>query len=104
MAHLSQEHVQHLYETFGDLKVLDDIIRHRAADEPPLPILGYPRYEHSVDDYELFTSKQLDYFVDAAAKHFISNGFWPVILFGPLLIPSSARALLILKHRTDEGR
>lgn len=92
MAHLSQEHVQHLYETFGELKVLDDIIRHRAADDPPVPILGYPRYEHSVDDYELFTSKQLDYFVDAAVKHFISNGFWPVIL-----LPFSL-SLLQLKH------
>lgn len=80
MAHLSQEHVQHLYETFGELKVLDDIIRHRATDEPPVPILGYPRYEHNVDNYELFTGKQLNYFVDAAVKHFISNGFWPVFL------------------------
>lgn len=80
MAHLSQEHVQHLYDTYGDLKVLDDIIRHRAADEPPVPILGYPRYEHSVDDYELFTGIQLDHFVDAAVKYLISQGFWPVHL------------------------
>ena len=78
MSHLSQEHVQHLYTTFGELKVLDDIVRHRASDEPPQPILGYPRSEQSVDDYELFTGKQLDQFVDAAVKYFISNGFWPV--------------------------
>lgn len=91
MAHLSQEYVQHLYETFGELKVLDDIIRHRATDEPSLPILGYPRYERSVDDYELFTSKQLDHFIDAAVKYFISNGFWPVILL-PFL------SLLQLEH------
>lgn len=79
MSHLSHQHVQHLYATFGELKVLDDIIRHRAADEPPVPILGYPRYEHSVDNYELFTGKQLDQFVDAAVKYFISAGFWPVM-------------------------
>ena len=78
MAHLSQEHVQHLYDTFGELKVLDDIIRHRAADDPPVPILGYPRSEHSVDVYEVFTGKQLDRFVDNAVKHFISSGFEPV--------------------------
>jgi hypothetical protein len=78
MAHLSQEHVQHLYETFGDLKVLDDIIRHRAADNPPVPILGYPRFEHSVEDYERFTGKQLDRFIDGAVKTFISSGFKPV--------------------------
>ncbi|KAL9611869.1 MAG: hypothetical protein Q9167_003523 [Letrouitia subvulpina] len=74
MAHLSNEHVQHLYDTFGELRVLDDIIRHRAADEPPVPILGYPRYEHIVDDYELFTGKQLDHLIDGAVKYFISSG------------------------------
>ena len=38
MSHLSPEHVQHLYDTFGELKVLDDIVRHRVA---PVPVLGY---------------------------------------------------------------
>ena len=75
MSHLSHERVRRLYEEFGDLKVLDDIICHRAADDPPVPILGYPRFQHSVDDYELFTGKQLDLFVDAAAKHYLSSGF-----------------------------
>lgn len=75
MSHLSQEHVQHLYDTFGELNVLDDVIRHRAADEPPVPILGYPRSEYSVNDYELFTGKQLDRFIDTAVKHFILLGF-----------------------------
>lgn len=50
MSHLSRERVERLYQEFGELKVLDDIIRHRAADDPQLPILGYPRLEHSVDD------------------------------------------------------
>ncbi|KAI1097408.1 acetyl-CoA synthetase-like protein [Jackrogersella minutella] len=74
MAHLTREHVQHLYDTFGDLKVLDDIIRHRAADEPPVPILGYPRYDDSVDDYEQFNGLQLDRFVDAACKWYLKSG------------------------------
>lgn len=78
MSHLSPEHVQQLYDTFGDLKVLDDIIRHRATDNPPVPILGYPRFAHSVKDYERFTGKQLDRFIDNAVKHFISLGFKPV--------------------------
>lgn len=78
MSHLSHEHFQRLYEEFGELKVLDDIIRHRAADDPPVPILGYPRFEHSVDDYELFTGKKLDILVDAAVKYFIASGFEPV--------------------------
>ncbi|KAI9745045.1 MAG: hypothetical protein M1818_001323 [Claussenomyces sp. TS43310] len=77
MSHLSQEHVQHLYDTFGELKVLDDIIRHRAADSPQLPILGYPRSHDSVDDYERFTGKQLHHFIDAAVKKLMSFGFKP---------------------------
>lgn len=74
MAHLTQDYVDHLYNTFGDLKVLDDIIRHRAADKPPAPILGYPRYDDSVDDFEQFTGQQLDRFVDAACKHYLASG------------------------------
>ena len=78
MSYLSQERVQNLYDTFGDLKVLNDIIRHRAADNPQAPILGYPRFEYSVDDYERFSGQQLHQFVDATAKHLISSGFKPV--------------------------
>ncbi len=78
MAHLSHERVQQLYREFGELKVLDDIIRHRAADDPPAPILGYARFKDSVDDYELFTGRQLDCFVDAAVKYFMKSGLEPV--------------------------
>ncbi|KAH8650872.1 hypothetical protein BGZ60DRAFT_462084 [Tricladium varicosporioides] len=77
MSHLSQEYVRNLYNTFGELKVLDDIIRHRAADADQVPILGYPRFENSVDDYEHFTGKQLDQFIDAAVKKYISAGLKP---------------------------
>lgn len=78
MAHLSKDHVQHLYDTFGELKVLDDIIRHRAADVPAVPILGYPRHVDSVTDYELFTGKDLDDFVNAACIRYLSFGLSPV--------------------------
>ncbi|KAI1081037.1 hypothetical protein F5B20DRAFT_88812 [Whalleya microplaca] len=77
MAHLTQEHVQHLYDTFGEINVLDDIIRCRAADDPPVPILAYPRTYDSVDDYEFFTGKQLDQYVDSAVKNFIGLGLVP---------------------------
>ena len=86
MSHLSQEHVQHLYETFGELKVLDDVVRHRAADDPPVPILGYPRHEFDVDDYELFTGKQLDQFIDTTVKHFVTLGFESVL--DPIIRPT----------------
>jgi acyl-CoA synthetase (AMP-forming)/AMP-acid ligase II len=79
MAHLTQEHVQHLYNTFGDLKVLDDVIQHRAADSPPAPILGYPK-GHTADRFERFTGQQLDVFIDGAAKYFLALGLEAVSL------------------------
>ncbi|PYI03850.1 acetyl-CoA synthetase-like protein [Aspergillus sclerotiicarbonarius CBS 121057] len=77
MAHLSPRHVQHLYNQFGDLKVLDDIIRHRAADEPPVPILAYPRTPSSVADYEYFTGRDLDRLIDGAVSRYIALGLEP---------------------------
>src|SRR3954469_25896736 len=78
MAHLTPAHIQHLYETFGELRVLDDIIRHRAKDNPPAPILGYPKIEDDVNVYESFTGQQLDLYVDRAVKYFLEQGLKPV--------------------------
>ena len=78
MAHLTKEHVQELYDTFGELRVLDDIIRYRAADDPPAPILGYPKSEDTVKEYENLTGKELDHFVDGAVKYFLESGLKPV--------------------------
>jgi hypothetical protein len=80
MAHLTPAHIQHLYETFGELRVLDDIIRHRAKDNPPAPILGYPKIEDDVNVYESFTGQQLDVYVDRAVKYFLEQGLKPVSL------------------------
>ncbi|PQE05301.1 NRPS-like enzyme protein [Rutstroemia sp. NJR-2017a BVV2] len=77
MAHLTPAHIQHLYETFGELRVLDDIIRHRAKDNPPAPILGYPKIEDDVNVYESFTGQQLDLYVDRAVKYFLEQGLKP---------------------------
>lgn len=78
MAHLTKEHVQELYDTFGELRVLDDIVRYRAADDPLAPILGYPKSEDTVNEYEKFTGKELDQFVDGAVKNFLESGLKPV--------------------------
>lgn len=78
MAHLTEDHVKQMYAEFGELKVLDDIIRHRANDEPPAPILGYPKFEDSVSDYEVFTGKQVDSFVENAAGHLSQAGLQKV--------------------------
>ncbi|KAK5632877.1 hypothetical protein RRF57_008591 [Xylaria bambusicola] len=87
MAHLTKERVKELYSTFGELKVLDDIIRYRAADADQLPILGYPRNDNDLSDYEKFTGQQLDSFIDGAANHLMAHGLKPgakevVAIFG----------------------
>lgn len=74
MANLTKEHAQKLYDTCGELRVLDDIVRYRAVDNPSAPILGYPRSEDTVNEYECFTGKELDQFVADAAKYFLESG------------------------------
>ncbi|KAK2603577.1 hypothetical protein QQS21_004257 [Conoideocrella luteorostrata] len=74
MSHLTKEYIEYLHSNFGELKVLDDIIRHRAGDEQQVPILGYPRTEDKLDDYEEFTGQQLDQFIDNAVKYYIRAG------------------------------
>lgn len=93
MAHLTEEHVKELYDTLGELKVLDDIVRHRAADDPPVPILGYPQSEDTVNEYENFTGKELDQFVDGAVKYFLESGLKPVRQSNVLCEKSSAHRL-----------
>ncbi|KAI0185904.1 putative NRPS-like enzyme [Xylaria flabelliformis] len=74
MAHLTQGHVRHLYREFGELVVIDDIIWHRAIDNPPTPILAYPKRADSAGEYEKFTGQQLNRFVDGAVKYFLACG------------------------------
>lgn len=78
MAHLTKGYVRQLYDTHGELRVLDDIIHHRGTDSPPSSILGYPRNEDNVHDYEIFSGQQLDQFVDCGVKYFLDSGLKPV--------------------------
>lgn len=78
MAHLTPDHIESLYEKYGEIKVLDDVIRNRALDDPPTPILGYPKLENSVDEYEVFTGKDLDGFINEAVEYFIQSEMKPV--------------------------
>lgn len=92
MAHLTEEHVQELYDTYGELKVLDDIIRYRAADDPLAPILRYPQSEDTVSEYEYFTGKELDLFVDGVVRYFLESGLKPV-----------RESTVLFKAPTDHG-
>lgn len=61
-----------------DLKVIDDIIWNRSLDDPQTPVLGYPKFDDRVDEYETFTGKQLNEFIDAAVHYFMDHGLKPV--------------------------
>ena len=65
-----------LVQKFGRLEVLDDLIRLRALDEFQCPILAYPK--HAAADFEYFTGRDLDRFIDQGAKKLIARGFEPV--------------------------
>lgn len=58
---------------------VDEFIRQLANDQEQVPLLAYPTIERSVSKCEYFTGRDLDRFVDAAAKYFIKSGLNPVV-------------------------
>ena len=61
-----------------DLIVSDDLLRLRAADEIQVPLLCFPKSERGTLDYEEFTGRDIDRFVDHAAKFYMKSGLKPV--------------------------
>ncbi|CAF9919359.1 MAG: hypothetical protein ALECFALPRED_001136 [Alectoria fallacina] len=60
-----------------DLIVSDDLLRLRAADEIQVPLLCFPKSERGTLDYEEFTGRDIDRFVDHAAKFYMKSGLKP---------------------------
>ena len=58
--------------------ILDDLIRARALDQDQGPLLSFPKRESDMIDYEHFSGKDLNRFVDHAAKYYIDKGLEPV--------------------------
>ena len=54
--------------------LVDDLICARAVDEEQVPLLSFPKGERGVTDFEHFTGKDLDRFVDHAAKYYVGKG------------------------------
>ncbi|KAI5293851.1 putative PKS/NRPS-like protein biosynthetic cluster [Ascosphaera acerosa] len=77
MATITEECLAAVEREFGELHVLDDVIRHRANDAEQKHTVAYPRGT-SITDYEYLQGRDIDRFVDAAAKHLIANGLGPV--------------------------
>lgn len=67
-----------LVQKFGQLHVLDDLIRRRAADFIQRPILAYPSSEKDATSYSYYNGQDLDRMIDQVASVLINNGFQPV--------------------------
>ncbi|KAJ5630895.1 AMP-dependent synthetase/ligase [Penicillium longicatenatum] len=66
-----------LTEKFGQLHVLDDLIRLRAADSVQYPILAYPSSDSHAALYNYYTGEQLDEMIDQAVSTLMEDGFRP---------------------------
>ena len=65
---MSTGHVQNPEVDFSKLQLLDEVLRHRAADPIQTNLLAFPNSGFA--DYEYFTGKALDRYTDAAAWHY----------------------------------
>ncbi len=61
-----------------DIILSDDLLRLRAADKTQVPLLCFPKSERGTADYEEFTGRDIDRFVDQAAKYYLRCGLHPV--------------------------
>ena len=66
------------------LQTLDELIRRRAEDDVQTPILAYPKSSQGVTDYEYFSGRDIDRFIDSGAKALIEKGLKPVVCGDPL--------------------
>ena len=67
-----------LVQQFGQLHVLDDLIRLRAADVIQHPILAYPSSEKDASAYTYYTGQDLDEMIDQTVAVLMNDGFQPV--------------------------
>ncbi|OOQ90614.1 NRPS-like enzyme [Penicillium brasilianum] len=63
-----------LIEEFGQLHVLDDLIRLRAADYVQHPILAYPSSEKDAASYKYYTGRDLDGMIDQVVTVLVESG------------------------------
>ena len=74
----------------GEILILDDLIRQRAADSDQVPLLAFPESERGITDYEEFTGQRLDRFIDRAAKYYVHYGLEPVVRTHPCIVQAQS--------------
>lgn len=67
-----------LIREFGQLRVLDDLIRLRAGDVIQRPILAYPSSDKDAASYRYYTGQDLDDMIDQTVTVLMNDGFQPV--------------------------
>ena len=65
---------------FGELKILDDLIRLRAADAIQHPILAYPQSEDDPASYRSYTGQDLDAMINQTIARLDSDGVQAVCM------------------------
>lgn len=71
-----------LIQKFGQLHVLDDLIRLRAADAVQCLILAYPDSDKDAASYSYYTGQDLDEMIDQTVAVLVKHGFQPVRFTG----------------------
>ena len=55
------------------LVYVDDILRQRAQEEPQTPFIAFPKSLTGLDDFELFTARDVDRFVNNAVRKLLDH-------------------------------
>ena len=71
----SSRSTETLTQEFGQLHVLDDLIRLRAKDDIQTPILAYPSCNGEAASYTYYNGQQMDRMIDETAKRLMEDGF-----------------------------
>ncbi|KAL8680911.1 MAG: hypothetical protein Q9186_002923 [Xanthomendoza sp. 1 TL-2023] len=75
-------------EDLGDFVLVDDLFKARAKDKLQRPLLAFPKSERGVSDFETFTGRDLDRFIEHVARYYMHadlkvNHLARVALLGP---------------------
>ena len=58
---------------------VDDVLRERARDEPQTPFIAFPKSLTGLNDFELFSARDISFLVNNAVKVLLYNGLNAVV-------------------------
>lgn len=90
-----------LVREFGQLQVLDDLIRLRAADIVQHPILAYPRLANHAASYDYYSGQVLNGMINQAATMLMDFGFRTVGTLRPPVLTCTDKFSLAKANQID---